>query len=132
MKNNENSVLLRGYAYPHGDVYAYGSYQTKKLIILHAHSPGFCVVLEGLPSGKATVSCKKHHSNSKFFDKFILLPVGIKFLYLSLSLTHIVIHIVYIFLILGVLSWKYILLESRIFKENAKLEPVLCTVVTQK
>jgi hypothetical protein len=45
---------------------------------MHTHSPGFCTVLEGLPSSKATVSCKKHHSNSKFFDKFILLPVGMK------------------------------------------------------
>ena len=129
MKNNENSVLLRWYAYPHGDIYAYDSYQTKKLIILHAHSPAFCVVLERLPSGKATVSCKKHHSNSKLFDKFILLPVGIRFLYFSLSHRN---SYSLDFLILGVLSWKYILLEPRIFKETTKLEQVLSTVVTKK
>jgi hypothetical protein len=65
----------------------------------HASSPGFYIILVELPSGEATVSCKKCHSNSKFFEKFstdsgkpIMFPVKITFIYIAIisrSLSHI-------------------------------------------
>jgi hypothetical protein len=64
----------------------------------HASSPGLYIILEELPSGEATVSCKKCHSNSKFFEKFstdsgkpIMFPVKITFIYIAIisrSLSH--------------------------------------------
>ena len=44
---------------------------------MHADSPGPLITLECLPSGKATMSSKKHHTNSKLIYK-IMFPVRIK------------------------------------------------------
>jgi hypothetical protein len=58
--------------------YAYNAQWNKELvIIMHADSPGPLITLECLPSGKATMSSKKHHTNSKLLYKSMF-PVRIK------------------------------------------------------
>ena len=58
--------------------YAYNAHWNKELItIMHVYSLGPLIILECLPSGKATMSSKKHHTNSKLIY-MLTFPVRIK------------------------------------------------------